>query len=151
MFFAFRFFFGYGVFFFFFSSRRRQTSCALVTGVQTCALPISSRILGQHCVLRWFRVVRFIWRNYRILECRLRGRYRGRVGVSDWPTVVRHIPATHIANAAYTVMSDSENTRPVTIQHNNGTLRHLGERPSTAINKDPNPRPTETEKRTPTN
>src|SRR3546814_4635294 len=27
-------------FFFFFSSRRRHTSCALVTGVQTCALPI---------------------------------------------------------------------------------------------------------------
>src|SRR3546814_15134425 len=26
--------------FFFFSSRRRHTSCALVTGVQTCALPI---------------------------------------------------------------------------------------------------------------
>src|SRR3546814_8758623 len=25
---------------FFFSSRRRHTSCALVTGVQTCALPI---------------------------------------------------------------------------------------------------------------
>src|SRR3546814_14637226 len=30
------------VFFFFFSSRRRHTRCALVTGVQTCALPISS-------------------------------------------------------------------------------------------------------------
>src|SRR3546814_5064871 len=28
------------VVFFFFSSRRRHTSCALVTGVQTCALPI---------------------------------------------------------------------------------------------------------------
>src|SRR3546814_13169115 len=27
---------------FFFSSRRRHTSCALVTGVQTCALPIST-------------------------------------------------------------------------------------------------------------
>src|SRR3546814_20454507 len=27
--------------FFFFSSRRRHTICALVTGVQTCALPIS--------------------------------------------------------------------------------------------------------------
>src|SRR3546814_1365958 len=27
---------------FFFSSRRRHTICALVTGVQTCALPISS-------------------------------------------------------------------------------------------------------------
>src|SRR3546814_10341704 len=28
------------IFFFFFSSRRRHTRCALVTGVQTCALPI---------------------------------------------------------------------------------------------------------------
>src|SRR3546814_15225087 len=30
----------YGCGFFFFSSRRRHTRCALVTGVQTCALPI---------------------------------------------------------------------------------------------------------------
>src|SRR3546814_4378350 len=30
--------------FFFFSSRRRHTRCALVTGVQTCALPICSLI-----------------------------------------------------------------------------------------------------------
>src|SRR3546814_12122957 len=29
--------------YFFFSSRRRQTRCELVTGVQTCALPISWR------------------------------------------------------------------------------------------------------------
>src|SRR3546814_18199190 len=29
--------------FFIFSSRRRHTRCALVTGVQTCALPISSQ------------------------------------------------------------------------------------------------------------
>src|SRR3546814_1207656 len=29
-----------GFMLFFFSSRRRHTSCALVTGVQTCALPI---------------------------------------------------------------------------------------------------------------
>src|SRR3546814_18415086 len=28
---------------FFFSSRRRHTRCALVTGVQTCALPISAK------------------------------------------------------------------------------------------------------------
>src|SRR3546814_13195485 len=34
------------VHFFFFSSRRRHTRCALVTGVQTCALPISQKI--QH-------------------------------------------------------------------------------------------------------
>src|SRR3546814_8409786 len=34
--------------FFFFSSRRRHTRCALVTGVQTCALPIyrASKLLG---------------------------------------------------------------------------------------------------------
>src|SRR3546814_7737273 len=32
---------------FFFSSRRRHTRCALVTGVQTCALPIL-RIAQEH-------------------------------------------------------------------------------------------------------
>src|SRR3546814_8956204 len=30
---------------FYFSSRRRHTRCALVTGVQTCALPIFARVL----------------------------------------------------------------------------------------------------------
>src|SRR3546814_14277429 len=37
--------------FFFFSSRRRHTRCALVTGVQTCALPIllgASRLNGHY-------------------------------------------------------------------------------------------------------
>src|SRR3546814_2041298 len=32
---------------FFFSSRRRHTRCALVTGVQTCALPISVLLIGH--------------------------------------------------------------------------------------------------------
>src|SRR3546814_3821964 len=32
---------------FFFSSRRRHTRCALVTGVQTCALPISAAFIGR--------------------------------------------------------------------------------------------------------
>src|SRR3546814_4718044 len=32
---------------FFFSSRRRHTRCALVTGVQTCALPIYQRLSDQ--------------------------------------------------------------------------------------------------------
>src|SRR3546814_150391 len=47
-----------GVLSFFFSSRRRHTRCALVTGVQTCALPISAVIaqlltrgLGRHAGL----------------------------------------------------------------------------------------------------
>src|SRR3546814_3843935 len=33
---------------FFFSSRRRHTRCALVTGVQTCALPISDLMIIRH-------------------------------------------------------------------------------------------------------
>src|SRR3546814_8797063 len=35
------------VVFFFFSSRRRHTRCALVTGVQTCALPISPELMEK--------------------------------------------------------------------------------------------------------
>src|SRR3546814_3662913 len=34
--------------FFFFSSRRRHTRCALVTGVQTCALPICATGRARH-------------------------------------------------------------------------------------------------------
>src|SRR3546814_9464568 len=40
--------------FFFFSSRRRHTRCALVTGVQTCALPIF-----------WFRQIASLSRHFR--------------------------------------------------------------------------------------
>src|SRR3546814_4152344 len=59
--------------FFFFSSRRRHTRCALVTGVQTCALPIydawesaglagTARLLGYALViLSALIVVRLIW------------------------------------------------------------------------------------------
>src|SRR3546814_7124753 len=36
---------------FFFSSRRRHTRCALVTGVQTCALPISGRERAERDLL----------------------------------------------------------------------------------------------------
>src|SRR3546814_5674621 len=42
--------------FFFFSSRRRHTRCALVTGVQTCALPISASRCGRSCATPWLRV-----------------------------------------------------------------------------------------------
>src|SRR3546814_20475708 len=39
---------------FVFSIRRRHTSCALVTGVQTCALPISATItLGGSALHTW--------------------------------------------------------------------------------------------------
>src|SRR3546814_7421892 len=39
------------VLYFFFSSRRRHTRCALVTGVQTCALPILLR--ASSCPKQW--------------------------------------------------------------------------------------------------
>src|SRR3546814_1850572 len=41
------------MFVFFFSSRRRHTRCALVTGVQTCALPITL-ILSVMCTCSFF-------------------------------------------------------------------------------------------------
>src|SRR3546814_2456852 len=48
------------MFSFFLSSRRRHTSCALVTGVQTCALPICwvwldpvMGIVGAFVIARW--------------------------------------------------------------------------------------------------
>src|SRR3546814_6309639 len=42
---------------FFFSSRRRHTRCALVTGVQTCALPICylASPRNRNKVRSWFR------------------------------------------------------------------------------------------------
>src|SRR3546814_14252624 len=40
---------------FFFSSRRRHTRCALVTGVQTCALPISVQGYIKRTPLESFR------------------------------------------------------------------------------------------------
>src|SRR3546814_4354276 len=54
---------------FFFSSRRRHTSCALVTGVQTCALPIFSPFVGRHDDngfdgMRLISDIRLIYDNY---------------------------------------------------------------------------------------
>src|SRR3546814_9496934 len=43
------------LFSFFFSSRRRHTRCALVTGVQTCALPIYNNEFGRPNLNGYFR------------------------------------------------------------------------------------------------
>src|SRR3546814_20960895 len=66
---------------FFFSSRRRHTRCALVTGVQTCALPISvaSRTdadLGELAELRFavgFLIGEHIEAGAALLQDHLRG------------------------------------------------------------------------------
>src|SRR3546814_1532876 len=61
--------------FFFFSSRRRHTRCALVTGVQTCALPISFP-------LRYI----YVYTRYPLLgeELREDGKYRTGLMVYAW-------------------------------------------------------------------
>src|SRR3546814_8750040 len=55
---CFDFFFVFSVFFF--SSRRRHTRCALVTGVQTCALPISHCAHISQAVVRHNVAFRFV-------------------------------------------------------------------------------------------
>src|SRR3546814_8576456 len=45
-------------FFFFFSSRRRHTRCALVTGVQTCALPISYAMATAELRAQFIEILR---------------------------------------------------------------------------------------------
>src|SRR3546814_7880656 len=51
--------------YFFFSSRRRHTRCALVTGVQTCALPICwvAGFLNDSFSHIQLRAVRFGWQG----------------------------------------------------------------------------------------
>src|SRR3546814_3871917 len=56
---------------FFFSSRRRHTRCALVTGVQTCALPIFERPAGP---VVHHLVAAMLGRSVPLSGCRRRGR-----------------------------------------------------------------------------
>src|SRR3546814_3530163 len=71
---------------FFFSSRRRHTRCALVTGVQTCALPIST--CGQrHATHR--RILPSAEREYH--DHRLH-----QPDFSDWLTMPPAMPARRL-------------------------------------------------------
>src|SRR3546814_6698378 len=59
----------YVVYLFLFSSRRRHTRCALVTGVQTCALPISTYNLARmNMLLHGVHYTRFNIRQEDTLE-----------------------------------------------------------------------------------
>src|SRR3546814_4622880 len=65
---------------FFFSSRRRHTRCALVTGVQTCALPISltladRRIYNLLIANAWERISEPV--IHRIAKTALKGTHQG--------------------------------------------------------------------------
>src|SRR3546814_15901419 len=68
--------------FFFFSSRRRHTRCALVTGVQTCALPISAAPIARDVTL---------WDEYI-------GRFEASKAVEVRPRVSGAITAIHFTD-----------------------------------------------------
>src|SRR3546814_14670850 len=69
--------------FFFFSSRRRHTRCALVTGVQTCALPILCRRALRRPTYGHAG-------NYSVLDNRTR--------IETAPVCARaQVPASHVA------------------------------------------------------
>src|SRR3546814_7879122 len=67
--------------FFFFSSRRRHTRCALVTGVQTCALPIYRR---RAVVLPGQVADTPAQHTVSLEKRREKGRVEGHVNVSQW-------------------------------------------------------------------
>src|SRR3546814_3408797 len=85
------------ILFFFFSSRRRHTRCALVTGVQTCALPIllrpakarELRRLGPDGA-RWLRLLQGL-----ALEAVVLGLEQRRHGVAQPRHQLGHAPRQH--------------------------------------------------------
>src|SRR3546814_2908836 len=77
--------------FFFFSSRRRHTRCALVTGVQTCALPILA-YCGQCPVPEIGNVFRRAGIEFRSVSGWLRQE-------SAWARITQWINAAHIRAA----------------------------------------------------
>src|SRR3546814_1100832 len=92
------------------SSRRRHTRCALVTGVQTCALPIGpgSVLRTRHC---WCRPVDRGRNFFRLLDglsrdLRLMNDWHGRVDSVDdpeafrWHQVVRAVEPDSAAGIA---------------------------------------------------
>src|SRR3546814_16795490 len=78
------------VFCFFFLSRRRHTRCALVTGVQTCALPIYIVVTAQKRAARLADVPAAI--------SAFSGAYIEERGVSDFEGIVEQTPGVSITS-----------------------------------------------------
>src|SRR3546814_9438247 len=72
------------LFFFFYSSRRRHTRCALVTGVQTCALPICRFALDDQFVVDHIIPDGDVsTNNVEVMDQRQQRQYLVRLGVGD--------------------------------------------------------------------
>src|SRR3546814_17917911 len=90
---------------FFFSSRRRHTRCALVTGVQTCALPISRDRKAAIAGLQPHEhvIARIVLRD-RALTANLRG-HRGLVAVVVGTAAIPRKRCTAIVGTAEQIAS----------------------------------------------
>src|SRR3546814_1166633 len=69
------------VFSFFFSSRRRHTRCALVTGVQTCALPICVTLANETPTGAAVKIRGSMLRNAQVVNtCSIQKRFASGLG-----------------------------------------------------------------------
>src|SRR3546814_14029507 len=99
--------------FFFFSSRRRHTRCALVTGVQTCALPISKTEFKH---LEYFYFHNFIYETVWKDNARRHGE---RISVFD--VLHKYTPDYKVVFVGDAAMS------PYEIVHAGGSVEHWNE------------------------
>src|SRR3546814_4880686 len=96
---------------FFFSSRRRHTRCALGTGVQTCALPISA--LGPR--LSWVEAVMSVTPRMEKYEDDLRDQWQSHAHREEWRRFLRLLIETH-----------TRDTTPVTVLSGRSAERRVG-------------------------
>src|SRR3546814_3495699 len=116
--------------YFFFSSRRRHTRCALVTGVQTCALPILQLLIdkGYHplayrlmCLQAHYRSeLEFSWEGLGAAQTRLKRlvmRVRNLLASAEYtqnlpaaPEAIADEVVRRLVQAASEQMSDDLNT-----------------------------------------
>src|SRR3546814_14026435 len=119
--------------FFFFSSIRRHTRCALVTGVQTCALPISRRTASKPASTRKRRRQPRLPTAATSRSCRLlsvAARTRTRVRRRNETTVRNAMPEEFHMNTlkAYIVQEADEGTGGIVFAEFNAKARRSEER-----------------------
>src|SRR3546814_19299922 len=95
---------------FFFSSRSRHTSCALVTGVQTCALPI---LAGKDIEQDQRGKALAVRRDLKNTATAIFGRYRRHVLSALSGVIVERVRAAQRAQIGHHVISDRPIIKPV--------------------------------------